>query len=244
MVTVTDEQIAAFRTDGFVRIPSVISPDEAAHFYEAALDYARRNPPRSNRPVFDQHVNVWTHDPAMRALTLHPSLAAAAKALNGTELRLWHDQILIKQPHNNAATEFHQDQPYWPHATSPKPISAWIALCDVPAEKGCMTFLPGSFRRTELPAQNLGDPRSFFDVAPDLIWSPRVTLPLKAGDCTFHHGRCAHMATPNLTDDPRVAHIVIFMEPCTTYNGKGHIVTDPLNLTVGEPIAGELFPEV
>ena len=241
---VTDEQIATFRTQGFVHIPSVISRDEAAHYYEAALDYAHRNPPLSHRPVFDQHVNVWTEDAAMRELTLHPNLAATAKALNGTPLRLWHDQILIKQPHNNAATEFHQDQPYWPHASSPKPISAWIALCDVPVEKGCMTFLPGSFKHTELPAQSLADPRSLFGIEPEFIWFPRVTVPLKAGDCTFHHGRCAHMATPNFTDDPRVAHIVIFMEHSTTYSGKPHVVTDPLSLTVGEPIAGTLFPEI
>ena len=107
-----------------------------------------------------------------------------------------------------------------------------------------MTFLPGSFRHTELPAQSLADPRSLFAIEPEFIWFPRVTVPLKAGDCTFHHGRCAHMATPNFTDDPRVAHIVIFMEPSTTYNGKSHIVTDPLNLTIGELLAGELFPEV
>lgn len=241
---VTEEQIASFRTQGFVHIPGVISREEAAQFYAAALDCAERNPPLSNRPVFDQHVNVWTHDSGMRALTLHPNLAAAAKALNGTPLRLWHDQILIKRPHNNANTEFHQDQPYWPHASSPNPISAWIALCDVPVEKGCMTFLPGSFRRTDLPAQNLSDPRSLFQVEPEFAWYPRVTVPLKAGDCTFHHGRCAHMATPNHTDDPRVAHIVIFMEPSTTYDGKRHVVTDPLGLTVGEPLSGELFPDI
>ena len=67
---VTEEQVASFRTQGFVHIPGVISQDEAAHFYAAALDYTRRNPPRSNRPVFDQHVNVWTHDEAMKELTL------------------------------------------------------------------------------------------------------------------------------------------------------------------------------
>ena len=71
-----------------------------------------------------------------------------------------------------------------------------------------------------------------------------MTVPLKAGDCTFHHGRCAHMATSNFTDDPRVAHIVIFMETTTTYSGRGHVVTDPLGLAIGQPIQGEQFPEV
>lgn len=240
--TLPTEAIEAYQRQGFVHIPGVITPEEAAIFYKAALSLAERDQSLSGGPVFQQFVNVWTRDEAMRRLTLHPNVAAVAERLAGTPLRLWHDQILIKKPHNNAATEFHQDQPYWPHAHSPNPISAWIALCDVPVEKGCMTFLPGSHRRTDLPMQNLGDARSLFNVCPDLIWNPRITVPLRAGDCTFHHGRCAHMATPNDTDDPRVAHIVIFMDAGTTYNGAGHVVTDPLQLEAGALLDNDLFP--
>jgi len=242
--TLSRETIDTYRRNGLVRIPGVITPEAAAEFYQAALAVSERKQSLTKSAVFTQLVNVWTEDEAMRRLTLHQNVGAVAERLAGVPLRLWHDQILIKQPHNQVATEFHQDQPYWPHANSPNPISAWIALCDVPVEKGCMTFLPGSHRRTDLRAQNLGDANSLFSLCPDLIWNERITVPLRAGDCTFHHGRCAHMATPNMTDDPRVAHIVIFMDAGVTYNGQGHIVTDPLHLSVGDPIKGNLFPEV
>ncbi|HEX6972404.1 MAG TPA: phytanoyl-CoA dioxygenase family protein, partial [Limnochordia bacterium] len=164
--------------------------------------------------------------------------------LAGVPLRLWHDQVLIKQPQNQAPTEFHQDQPYWPHADALHPISAWVALVDVPVERGCMSFIPGSFRRRDLAAQNLADPRSLFSLWPELEWEPRVTLPLQAGDCTFHHGRCAHMAGANQTDAARVAHVIIFTDATTTYTGKRHVVTDPLGLTPGQRLEGELFPLV
>jgi phytanoyl-CoA hydroxylase len=52
------------------------------------------------------------------------------------------------------------------------------------------------------------------------------------------------MATPNLTDDPRVAHVIIFMDDVTTYSGKGHVVTDPLGLDPGGLLSGDLFPAV
>jgi phytanoyl-CoA hydroxylase len=240
--TLSPQTITSYREQGFVHIPGIITPEEAAHFYDAALDLTQRVKPLSTRAVFSQYVNVWTQDPGMRALTLHPNVAAVARKLAGVPLRLWHDQILIKEPHNNAPTEFHQDQPYWPHQNSTNPISAWIALCDVPVEKGCMTFLPGSHRRTDLPAQNLSSATSLFGLAPDLIWSPRITVPLRAGDCTFHHGRCAHMATPNMTDDPRVAHVVIFLDADATFSGQKHVVTEPLGLSPGDPLDGELFP--
>jgi ectoine hydroxylase-related dioxygenase (phytanoyl-CoA dioxygenase family) len=235
------EAVSFYRDNGFMRVRGIISPAEADTFAEAALDFARDHY-KPTRDIFDQYVNVWTQDERMRPLTFHPAIARVAQILSGTSLRLWHDQILIKQPHNNAATEFHQDQPYWPHADSPHPISCWVALCDVPVERGCMTFLPGSQLRTDLEAQNLGNASSLFSLAPDLRWSERVTVPLRKGDCTFHHGRCAHMATPNMTDEPRVAHVVIFMEKGTRYKPRPHIVTDPLGLTGGQVIDGALFP--
>lgn len=240
----TADQIEYYRTNGFVCVKGIISPEEAAHFHSVALDYASNGATNMNGAIFQQLVNVWTHSEAMKALTLHPNVAAVAEKLAGVELRLWHDQILIKKPHNEAATEWHQDQPYWPHQNSQQPISCWIALCDVPVERGCMTFILGSQRQTDLRAQDLGDANSLFSICPELMWEPRITVPLKAGDCTFHHGRCAHMATPNFTDDPRVAHVAIFMDAVTQFDGQPHVVTQKLGLEVGKTIAGELFPRV
>lgn len=240
----TTKQIEDYRNNGFVHIPGIISPEETERFYSAALDFARIGPAYTHQPVFQQLVNVWTQDEAMKALTLHPNVAAVAEKLAGVPLRLWHDQILIKKPHNEAPTQWHQDQPYWPHENSTHPISCWIALCDVPVERGCMTFIPGSQRRTDLPAQNLNDAKSLFSICPELEWEPRVTVPLKAGDCTFHHARCAHMATPNFTDDPRVAHVVIFIDVTTTFSDQPHVVTQKLGLEKGAPLDGELFPSV
>lgn len=226
------------------RVPQIISRDEALSWRETALRYSQSRASLEQSGIFTQLVNAWLDSDGMRGLTLHPNLASAATQLAGVPLRLWHDHLLIKQPHNSKPTEFHQDQPYWPHTNSSHPISCWIALGDVPVASGCMTFLPESQKRSDLPAQNLGDDRSLFSIAPDLEWSERVTLPLRAGDCTFHHGRCAHMATPNFTNEARVAHVVIFMDADTRYTGTPHLVTDGQNLPVGETLDGELFPRV
>ncbi len=239
-----NELISEYRRNGFVKVVGLLTREDALWYRDRALEACDRLLANYNGPIFDQNVNVWREDPAMRKLTLLPKLHRIAKTLAGVPLRLWHDQILIKRPHNNAPTEFHQDQPYWPHANSFHPISCWIALGDVIVESGCMTFIPGSQSFTELPAQNLADPKSLFEVCPELAWEPRVTIPLQAGDCTFHHGRCAHMAGANHTDDPRVAHAVIFMDSTTCFNGSGHVVTAPLNLPVGSKLDGELFPEI
>jgi len=238
--------VAFYRENGFVHVPGVMTAAEAADFRAAALKAASRlehfSVSSGTSTVFDQVVNVWRQDEALRQLTLHPNVAAMAEQLAGIPLRLWHDQLLIKQPGRSRPTEFHQDQPYWPHANSSRPISCWIALQDVPVERGCMTFIPGSHRRLDLPRQQLDNPRSLFDLCPDLQWQPRVTVPLRAGDCTFHHGRCAHMATPNNTGEARVAHVVIFIDAVSEYSGAGHPVSDGLGLRAGQRLDHEMFP--
>jgi ectoine hydroxylase-related dioxygenase (phytanoyl-CoA dioxygenase family) len=249
--TLSDDKIQHYRDKGFVKVPGILSKDEAAEFHDIIYRFAERkrslgeeDPGVRDREVFTQIVNFWHEDAGIRGLTLHPNVGGVAQKLAGVPLRLWHDHMLIKQPHNKTPTEFHQDQPYWPHADSTQSISAWIALRDVPVERGCMTFLSGSHRRTDLSAQNLNDAESFLGIAPEFRYGERVAVPLEAGDCTFHHSRCAHMATPNDTDVPRVAHIVIYMDATTTFSGNKHIVTDQLALKEGEALDGELFPSV
>ena len=240
---VSSELVRFYRDNGFVRVRGLIERERALELGQAAQKFAQSGQDIGSA-IFKQLVNVWSHDEQLRSLTLDARIGRIAEQLAGSSLRLWHDQLLIKTPRNGAATEWHQDQPYWPHGNSTHPISMWIALCDVPVEKGCMTFLPGSHRRTDLPMQNLGDAKSLFSICPELQWEARVTVPLQAGDCTFHHGRCAHMATPNFSDEARIAHVVIWVDADTTYTGAPHIVTQPLGLEVDAPLEGELFPHV
>ncbi|MEU8222115.1 phytanoyl-CoA dioxygenase family protein [Kribbella sp. NPDC048915] len=243
--TLDEEIISAYRRDGVVRIRNIIGRDEAARFAAAAAEWtAGADDNFKGSKIFNQYVNVWRQNDVLRELTLDPRLAAAATALAGVPLRIWHDQLLIKPPHNGAATEFHQDAPYWPHAGSRASLSAWVALVDVPVERGCMTFIPGSQDHQDLRRQDLSDRDDLFRAAPDLRWGQRLTIPLQAGDCTFHNAYLAHSATPNFTDDPRIAHVAIYIDAEATYTGAAHVVTDGLELTVGAPLNHELFPAV
>src|SRR3954451_14709979 len=243
--TLTDEEVVSYRENGFLHLKGVLTPQEvkryraaAAHAYDAIASLDGDN------QMFRQIVQVWKSDSTLRQLTLHPGLASYAVQLAGMPVRLWHDQLLIKKPHNHTPTEFHQDSPYWPHPGGRHQLSAWVALVDVPVERGCMTFIPGSQHRTDLRAQDLTDAADLFRVAPDLVWSRRVTIPLRAGDCTFHNAYTGHGATPNLTDDPRIAHVVIYVDAEASYSGAPHVVTDPLGLEVGAVLPDEHFPPV
>ncbi|SDU68306.1 phytanoyl-CoA dioxygenase family protein [Jiangella alkaliphila] len=241
---VPEQVVTDYRENGFVRVRGVLGADEIVRFKAAAEAYleAHRAESLEQQGVFSQLVNVWQHDETLRDLTFHRRLGRVAEQLAGFPLRLWHDQMLVKEPHNGAATEFHQDRPFWPHADDRLSLSAWIALVDVPPERGCMTFLPGTQAVTGLRPQDVRDEDDLFVADPSLRWIPRVTVPLRAGDCTFHSSRTGHMALPNRTDLARLAHVTIFMDAATTFSGTAHPVTDPLGLTEGDRLDGDPFP--
>ncbi len=242
--------VADYRQDGFCVARGLLGADECSRYRAESLRLCSEggllNEPGESkyRRALIQRVNIWRYSTIMAELTLHPRLVAWATQLAGVPLRLWHDHALTKAPHNGAATEFHQDQPYWPHLDSAQPISAWIALQDVPVECGCMSFIPGSHRLTGLAATDLTDAGGLFALKPELAMEPRVTIPLRAGDVTFHHGRTAHRAFANDTDGYRVAHTVIYMPRTTRWSGSEHAVIAAGDFALGDLIQGELFPEV
>jgi len=168
--------------------------------------------------------------------------------LAGVNLRVFHDHMLSKGPMKGAATEWHQDRPYWPFADEPITLSAWVALQDTNVEMGCMSFIPGSHEFNTLPSHRLNDPGSLFEIAPDLRYVPSVTVPLKAGDCTFHTGRTAHRAAPNMTDRWRMAQTIIYCDENATLADKGHCVTSDLvatgELKVGKTLDHPRFAKV
>lgn len=241
--TLADDEVAGYREDGFVHLRGVLSPQEVQQYRAAAAQaYDALDALDADNQMFRQIVQVWKSDPVLRQLTLHPGLASYAAQLAGMPVRLWHDQLLIKKPHNGTPTEFHQDAPYWPHTGGRHQLSAWVALVDVPVERGCMTFIPGSHRRDDLRAIDLTDAHDLFDAAPDLAYAKRVTVPLRAGDCTFHNGYLAHTANANDTDEFRFAMVNIYVDAETRYSGAPHVCTDGLELTVGEPLPDAEFP--
>lgn len=239
------ETVARYREDGFVHVPQVLSEAEVARFREAARGAFEREPGRNpGNPMFKQIVNVWRWDEVLRELTLHERLAGLATELAGIPLRIWHDQLLVKPPRNHTPTEYHQDGPYWPHTGSRHALSAWVALVDVPVERGCMTFIQGQQDRRDIRATDIRDAGDLFSAAPELAWRPRVTIPLRAGDVTFHNSYTPHSANANDTDELRLAHVVIYADRDLRFSGDRHVCTDPLDLTPGDSLPDQEFPVV
>lgn len=246
-IGISEQVLDEYQRNGIVKVEQVISREEAAHYREVTLALLESTPQGGSAnygKIFHQYVDVWRDNDMLRLLTLHPKVGAIAEKLAGMPMRLWHDHTLAKQPSKAQPTAFHQDQMKWPFAKPRHTLSAWIALQDTPVERGCMSFIAGSHKVEGLPNIGTGDQERWKAEKPDLEWWPRLTVPLKAGDCTFHNGMIMHAAGANLTAEWRVAHVIIFADRQAVYSGQKHVVTDPLNLTAGQRLPDDRFPPV
>jgi len=181
--------------------------------------------------------------PVIKEFVFGKRFAGIARDLMGVDgVRLWHDQALFKQP-GGRITDMHQDTTYWPLNTE-KTTTMWAALCDVPVEKGCLGFIPGSHRYGV---------KEYVDIfehphLPEAVKGTKlVNVPLRAGDATFHTGLTFHAANSNKTSETREAMTVIYFEDGATYDD-----TDERNKThksavgtiPGQPVRTQYTPKL
>ena len=191
--------------------------------------------------VFDQLLNLWQTNPAMKERILDPRIGEMAARLAGVDgLRVWHDQALIKQPWANP-TGFHLDTPFWSFSDR-RAISIWIALDDATAENGCLYFFPGSHLATTF--ENPGITKNLdaiFDMYPSFRDRTPYQAAMKAGSCSFHNGMTIHGAGANMTNRSRRAMTCAFMPDGAVFNGQQNILTDEQmsRLSVGDLLADD-----
>ena len=209
---VTSAHIDAFRRDGFVVVPELLAAAELERFgvaVDAAVAARTRHDTRQladktpYEQSFQQCINLWEDHPAVRPLTFHPRVAAAAAALLGVAaLRVWHDQALYKEA-GGRPTDAHQDQGYWPIEEADT-LTAWIPFDGSTLDGGAMGYVPGSHRFGVRKFVNI-----FFGEPEDLINAPEargvepVFVEVPCGGVAFHHGLTFHLAQPHRPHAPR-----------------------------------------
>ena len=256
--TVSDEQIAFYQQNGYVQFDNVLSPSEVA-VLQTAMDRAKNQRDgfvrdlgggKDGNEAILQMLNLWQHHPEIKQYLFGGRIAQMAAALtNSSEIRIYHDQALIKEPGPSAPSPWHQDQPYWPSKEGGM-LSCWMALDDVTIDRGCMQFIPGSHHWGEFdPIEFTGDGPGLMDLISAeqrAAWKPQA-VELKAGSCTFHHGLCFHYAAPNTTEFRRRALVAIFIPDGITY-AADEKMSSPFDNTItakkGEALRGSDFAQL
>lgn len=218
-------QIEVYQKNGFIKLGNVLSGDSLSYAREvitAAVQSRTGHDKRSlkEKSQYEQSFKqcgylCWDYS-AVKDYVFGKRFAGIARDLmkvNG--IRLWHDQALYKEP-GGRITDCHQDESYWP-INSENTITMWMALVDVPEAKGCMRFIPNTHK---IGVREYVDIFENPHMPESMEYQIRTTVPLRAGDVTFHSGLTFHEACPNKTNEMREAMTVIYFEEGATYSDK------------------------
>ncbi len=247
-----DDEVARYQREGFLKVPQVLTPAEVAEGLEEATAMLRRQDtlrwPSEAGVVMDWVASPELESRILRRLVLHPVITAIAERLAGRPLRLFKSELLRKAQVGSAATPLHADEGALPIDGAPVTLTAWVALVDVPEPRGCMTFWPGTHQLA------LPEAAEALDTHSEVAFRPRVTVPLRAGDCTFHDARTLHAAHANTTDVTRISLATVYMDAEAAFDPErfvdyGEGMTDALShhlktLGAGQPLASERFPRL
>jgi len=145
--------------------------------------------------------------PDLQHSILHQRAIEIARNLLGEDLDMDFDMMIDKRPHTNTPTPWHQDEAYWIDMDDKRAVSCWIALDDVTKANGCMWFVPQSHQVALRLHVQTGNGGALQCEAKE---EEAVPAEIKAGSCTFHHGRTIHYARGNSTALRRRAFIINF----------------------------------
>ena len=220
------EMIARFHREGFLPFnPGLSSRDifalrqslsklhqDRTGFAEGALFDAMGVDDGTAPARFPQILHPRSFAPELVGSPFFKIAHGIAEQLLGPSVRFKADISLMKPALVGDATPWHQDEAFQDPAFDYDEVSFWLPLQPVDNANGCMAYIPGSHLGPVLPhGFPHGDARIH---ALECIegFDPRqaVHCPLPAGGCVLHTGRTVHGAGPNLSDEPRMAYVLIF----------------------------------
>ncbi len=134
-----------------------------------------------------------------------PAAEVAARLMQSTSARLYHEHVLIKEPGTRESTPWHHDLPYY-GVDGDQLCSIWLPLDPVPKHV-CPEFVLGShnagtlyYPRFFLTSENYAEGIDGFETIPDIDKNRSryqiSSWDLALGDCIVFHMRTLHGAPP------------------------------------------------
>ena len=220
----SQDQVDAYKRDGFLGGIPVLSPREVARFraeleaFEAATGKPLDFPERSKSYLLFEWADAIVH---------HPAVLDAVEDVIGPDILVYHTTMNIKEAHNDAFIPWHQDDDYF-HLDPPEHVTAWVALSEASETAGCMRMIPGSGADGLVPHSEKPEKDHLIRLGKAIHDRFEAddgrAVPLKAGEMSLHHTHTVHSSGPNRSDDRRIgyavsyipAHVRPLTEPRTT----------------------------
>jgi len=199
----TQQQLDAFRRDGYVAPVDCISPEEAAECMRRIEAYEAQTGEDVSRSIRARAVLAfrWLLD-----IARGPRIAGALQDAIGPNVILMFSGVWSKSPGGSKFVSWHQDGAYNPFDRNDG-ATAWIALTDSTPDKGCVKVIPGSHRGRVVAHDETYDPDNLLSrgqTVPNVDESKAVDMVVKAGQFSLHHEMVVHGSGSNNGTERRV----------------------------------------
>ena len=259
--SVDQTKLDQYREKGYVKLERIITGEPLDYYRELigfAVGHRFKDDQRAlaEKRVYEQSFlqafNLWPHYPAIAEFVQCRRFAEVARRmLDVAGVKLWFDQALYKEP-GGRITDYHVDAAFWPVQPAEMTTTIWMALVDVPLERGCMAFARGSHKLSpDAEFVDIFNAQEEIAIGDKVRHCPWEWAPLKQGDCTFHSGLVYHRAGGNSTDEMREAMTIAYMTADATFDwpesnpeaGRRHgFATE--GLTRGDLLESSLAPRL
>jgi hypothetical protein len=197
------EQVAQFRSEGYVFPFRAISASEAAACRARIEAYEKDVGEDANRTL---KIKGNLAFPWLMDLARNPRILDAVEDLIGPDILLFGASIFAKDGRDPRYVSWHQDSAYFgldPH----EEVTVWLAFTDSTIEKGCLKVMPRTHVGADLhhvetfAANNMLAKGQSIE---GLDEKNAVHMELVAGEFSLHHERTAHASAPNRGSDRRI----------------------------------------
>jgi len=208
--TVSHEQVEEYERDGILFPIVVLSLEEAAKSRSAfeRLESRLGGTPQHRQLIQPHLCYRWAYD-----LATHPAILDVVEQIIGPDILVHSTSIFPKYPHVPDHILWHQDAYYW-GLSSPRLISAWVALTNSSVENGCMRVVPETHKQEVLPhikSSRHKMTRLSLEVAVDVDESRATDVVLNVGEMSLHHPYIIHGSNANQTDEKRIGFAIRFV---------------------------------
>jgi ectoine hydroxylase-related dioxygenase (phytanoyl-CoA dioxygenase family) len=217
--TLTDDQTARFREDGFVIVNDLFDAEEIDLLREVArADHQMVQSAAGRRDghggVVKLALSNELGDDVYSAFVRCRRIVDSMERLLGGEVYHYHHKMILKEPLVGGAWEWHQDYGYWYNngCLFPDMGSCMIAVDRATRENGCLQVLRGSHRLGRIDHGPIGDQTG---ADPERVQEACRRLPLvhcemEPGAAIFFHANLLHRSDQNRSTQPRWALICCY----------------------------------
>ena len=224
----TPEQLEQFDRDGYLFLPSLFTPEEAAllkeeaeNIYQLDREEVWREKSGIARTAFAAH----TYNEAHRRLGSHPRLIGPIQQILDGPVYMHQYKINAKAPFDGEVWQWHQDYGTWARddeMPEPRAMNISVFLDEVTAANGPLLFIPGSHKKGVVDAGHDLETTSYplwtldRDTVSKLADEGGCVAPTgPAGSVLLFSSLLVHASPPNISP---LGRIIVYLSLCHVDN--------------------------